>query len=293
MRKKLLSLLLCILLLTTGTTAQALVQRHPLLDEAFRLLEKDNIFQRRYNEYTGANIESLFELGIPYFFGGSGMWLTESWPNYRQFSPWQNSVDYKMDSVYLMGLDCSGFTAYIFERVGFAPHGSLSNIMTKAEYRPRQLFSHRKGEEVPADPGRLKYTLRVGDLLVVAHPTWHVMMYIGTLEDYGFTAEDLPDAAEYLNYPLVIHSSGNPHLREVFNNLIMEREDLYGGCLPPSGGVAVSILGVPVESVEKLGNVNAMHYFGFELDDGRYPLYLWTPKQPEYYCWYRAPELMQ
>jgi len=290
MRKML--LLLCTLLLTIVTSAQALVQRHPLLDDAFALLEKDNIFQRRYNEITGAQVTSLFDRGVPYFFGGQGRWLTDSHPDYRQMSPWQNSDEYKMDSLYLMGLDCANFTSHIFEKVGYAYHGSLSDIMTKAEYRPRQLYSHRKGTEVPADPRKLSQTLQVGDLLVVAHPGFHVMMYIGTLEDYGFTVDELPELAPYLQYPLVIHCSSNPQLRTIFQNLILTN-DLYKDCLPPTGGVAVSILGVPTKAAKKLGNVGSNHFYGFELDGGQYHLYIWEPKALEYYCWYRAPELMQ
>ena len=59
------ALLLCALL----GSAQAEVKQNPLLDAAFSCLEKDNIFQRRYNEITGAQVESLFEQGVPYFFG--------------------------------------------------------------------------------------------------------------------------------------------------------------------------------------------------------------------------------
>lgn len=290
MMKKLLPLLLSILVLMGGSTACAYVQRHPLLDEAFALLEEDNIFLRRYNAYTGAGVEALFELGVPYFFGGNGKWLTDSWPDYRQMPPWQNSEDYKMNSVYLMGLDCSGFTSMIFQNVGYAYHGSLSDILTRQEYRERQLYSHRKGMNVPEDPAQLSPTLIVGDLLVAAHPTFHVMMYIGTLQDYGFTAAEAPELAEYLDYPLVIHSSGNPLLKVRFQDLILSNE-VYSSCMPPSGGVAVSILGVPPEDAYKLGNLGTTHFYGFLLDEGRCHLYIWIPKEPEYYCWYRAPEL--
>lgn len=285
------SVYLCVLLLALVSAAQAQVQRHALLDEAFTLLEKDNVFQQRYCAITGAEVESVFELGVPYFFGGQGKWLLDSWPDYRQFHPWQDSEDYKMDSLYLMGLDCSGFVSYVFQNAGYERPGTLSDILTRVEYRARHLFSHRTGMQVPSDPGKLCEVLRVGDLLIVAHPTWHVMMYIGTLADYGFTAEELPEAAAYLHYPLVIHSSGNPQLRAAFEKLILDTP-LYGDCLPPVGGVAVSILGVPTSAARKLGNVGKNHYYGFELDGGRQHLYIWEPKEPEYYCWYRAPELV-
>ena len=53
---KALGLLFILLCLTAAASAE--VQRHPLLDSAFKLLEKDNIFQRRYNELTGAQVTS-------------------------------------------------------------------------------------------------------------------------------------------------------------------------------------------------------------------------------------------
>lgn len=290
MRKML--LLLCTLLLTIVTSAQALVQRHPLLDEAFALLEKDNIFQRRYNEITGAQVTSLFDRGVPYFFGGQGRWLTDSHPDYRQMSPWQNSDEYKMDSLYLMGLDCSGFTGYVFEQAGYARHIPLSQILTQIDQRAYQLYSHRKGMNVPADPSKLSETLQVGDMLVAAHPKFHVLLYIGTLADYGFTAEEIPAAADYLHYPLGIHCGANPQKRATFAELI-ESDKLYSDCLPPVGGVAVSLLGVPSKAATKLGNVGSEHFYGFMIDEDRLQLTIWIPKEPEYYCWYRAPELTQ
>ena len=66
---KALGLLLILLCLTAAAGAE--VQRHPLLDSAFKLLEKDNIFQRRYNELTGAQVTSLFDTGMPYLYGGA------------------------------------------------------------------------------------------------------------------------------------------------------------------------------------------------------------------------------
>ena len=74
MMKKLFGiLLLVVMLMTTLPLAHAEVERSPFLDAAFRCLEKDNIFQRRYNEITGAQVESIFDLGIPYYFGGKYM----------------------------------------------------------------------------------------------------------------------------------------------------------------------------------------------------------------------------
>lgn len=71
--KKRCIVLLLLALVMTAMPAQAEVERSPFLDAAFSCLEKDNIFQRRYNEITGAEVESIFDLGIPYYLGGKYM----------------------------------------------------------------------------------------------------------------------------------------------------------------------------------------------------------------------------
>ena len=70
MKKLFLAIIIGIMMLSICVCAQAELEKSPLLDAAFTMIERDNIFQRRYNELTGSNVESLFELGVPYFFGG-------------------------------------------------------------------------------------------------------------------------------------------------------------------------------------------------------------------------------
>lgn len=86
MKKQAAFLLMILFLLGTAIScAQAEVQRNPILDTAFSCLEKDNIFLRRYNELTGADVQPLFEAGIPYFFGGQDTnKLFASYPYYAQ-----------------------------------------------------------------------------------------------------------------------------------------------------------------------------------------------------------------
>ena len=57
----------------TAMPTPAEVERSPFLDAAFSCLEKAKSSQRRYNEITGAEVESIFDLGIPYYFGGKYM----------------------------------------------------------------------------------------------------------------------------------------------------------------------------------------------------------------------------
>ena len=73
MLKKGCIVLLLLALVMTAMPAQAEVERSPFLDAAFSCLEKAKSSQRRYNEITGAEVESIFDLGIPYYFGGKYM----------------------------------------------------------------------------------------------------------------------------------------------------------------------------------------------------------------------------
>ena len=65
--------MLLLALVMTAMPAQAEVERFPFQDAAFNCLEKAKSSQRRYNEITGDEVESIFELGIPYYFGGKYM----------------------------------------------------------------------------------------------------------------------------------------------------------------------------------------------------------------------------
>ena len=60
MKKAAVFLALGLLLWGTVWGGQAQVERAPVLDAAFSLLEEDNIFLLRYNALTGAEIEARF-----------------------------------------------------------------------------------------------------------------------------------------------------------------------------------------------------------------------------------------
>ena len=269
-------------------SAFAEVERHILLDEAFVMLEKDNIFLRRYNEITGAEVEGLFALGVPYFFGGGkNEWFLASYPEYRQLNSWQDGGGYYIDKLYLVGLDCAGFLNYVFDDAGYKKFSSLTDIIALDEYKVNHVYSYKEGMNIPGDWEELARNLQVGDVLVAFHPYRHGMMYIGTLADYGFTAEEEPALAPYLNYPLIIHAASNPQLQKRFINLI-ETNRRYEHCTPPAGGVAVSILGVPLEAGEFLGNVGSERYYGFYLDeDDKLELTIWDFNRVDVYAWWR------
>lgn len=286
MLRKMITLLCVLMLLPCAAWAE--VEQSPLLDEAFRLLEKDNIFIERYNQATGAGVEALFELGVPYFFGGGS--TTEdlflaSYPEYRQLRAWVTDGGYSTDNLYLVGLDCSGFANYIYYHAGLGEIGNLRDVFTNPAQREHFLYCHQEGQNMPGDWEALAESLQVGDVVVAFHPARHVMVYMGTLADYGFTAEELPLLKDYLNYPLMIHSGSHPLVKERFANLIKTNKR-YAACTPPDGGVAVSILGVPKELGEEMGRANGGMQYGFWLDEVT-PLTVFDWNTVGVYVWYR------
>ena len=290
--RKILAILCAVLIALPIGTGLAEIERHVLLDETFMMLEKGNLFVRRYNDITGAEIDPWFELGVPYFFGGgsAGPSFLVNYPEYRQMNSWQNGGGFKKENLYLLGLDCRGYMNYVFGKLGYELLVPLQDVFLDPVHRQHFIYSHREGMNVPNDWEEVARNLQIGDLLVAAGESRHVMMFIGTLADYGFTAEEEPALANYLHYPLVIHSSPNPQVNERFINLI-ETTPLYENCSPPSGGVAVSIIGVPLEAGEYLGNVGKAHYYGFRLDEGdKLEMTIWDFSKAVYYAWYRKPQ---
>lgn len=301
MKKCVAALLICALMLTLCAAAAGEVQRSPFLDAAFSLLEKDNIFQRRYNEITGAGVESLFELGVPYFFGQQTNWdgsrltnvdkLMACYPEYNVLRCLEKTKFFHKNQWYVYGMDCSGYTRWIYHQCGLPMHPKLEAIMTKHAYRKDHLFNGgtnwvSESKPMPAFE-ELKDTLQVGDLLLTKHSARHIMMYIGTLADYGFTAEEVPELAPYLEYPLVIHCGPSPFYGEWFEKLIRENPERYGNCNTTNGGVEVSIVGVPADQAPYHTHVQVHDFDYFLIDGGNYMLTLRDIFEATSFCWYR------
>lgn len=296
--------LLCILLLAlmilplADTRASALVEENPCLNAAFSMIEPDNIFLRRYNEITGANVQAVFELGMPYMFGGQdGEDILAEAPHYKKRRAWESTKFYKAGKVYIYGFDCSGFTKWICTQVGWEPHPGLQDMIMKDEYKEKNhIFSggtravKLKAKPMPAYD-ELRNTLQVGDFLVAKHSARHIMMYMGTMRDYGFTAEEVPELADYLDYPLVIHCGPSPVAGERFQKFIDENEE-YKSCLTTNGCVEVSIIGVPASKapyhVERVQKVKNNNFDYFMIDDGTYPLTIWDLPGATSFAWYRV-----
>ena len=114
------------------------------------------------------------------------------------------------------------------------------------------------------------------------------MIYIGTLRDFGYTAEEEPSLAEWLDYPLVIHCGLSPFYGERFQQIIDENPDKYEGCTTTDGGVAVSIVGVNPEDAPVHEHVQNTDYDWFVMNDGGYVLSVVNLSDVKYYAWYRA-----
>lgn len=293
--KRLAAMLLAIMTLgMTGACAE--LTQSDLLDTAFTMLEEGNVFLTRYNELTGAQVEATFEYGLPYFFGGKHddmingeMRVFARAPEYAKRDCWENTHYYRKGAYYLYGFDCSGYTQWIYSEVGYPEHPPLDEMINQwGKYgKKNHVYSHRKGKEMPPYE-ELAQNLIVGDLLVGKKGARHVMMFIGTLREYGFTAEEVPELAAYLDYPLVIHCGPNLMYNDRMQLFLDAHADdpYYENVLVPDGGVAVSIIGVPIsEAPNHVFEGDNDHYW-FELPDG-YKLTIWDLSACTSFCWFR------
>ena len=290
------AVLLALLALLSTLPGGSRAEREPsdLIEAAFALLEEGNPFTARYEQQTGREIETLFPEGVPYFFGGlSGSkgegWFYLSYPDYHIHACKSNSGYFRAGKLYFYGLDCSGFTRHVYRACGKPAHPSLSDIMIQWYLRPNLVYDYRKDAETPPWD-RLKDTLQIGDLLVIKHETAryrHIMMYIGTLRDFGYTGEEEPALEQWLDYPLVIHCGLSPFYGERFQKLIDEYPEKYGKATTTDGGVAVSILGLKAEDAPEHGHVQNTDYAWFTMNDGGYQLTVVDMSDVKKYCWYR------
>ena len=258
------------------------------------MLEEGNDFVRRYNEMTGAEVTATFVDGCPYFFGGKAddeTTLTRLFsraPLYSKREIWEQTRFYDKGSYYLYGLDCSGFTQWVYAEAGLPKHDSLSNmILQYGKYGKNHVYSHRKGKGMPSYD-KLAENLQVGDLLVAKKRARHIMMFIGTLRDFGYTEEELPELAPYLDYALVIHCGPNFAYTDRIQAFLDAHQDdsYYKGVKTTDGGVAISIIGVPFEDAPNRGSYGVNDFAWFDMPDG-YKLTIWDLPNATSFCWFR------
>lgn len=295
--KKGIPILLALCLMAVPAVSGALTQPSDMIEAAFSMLEEGNPFVARYSQLTGREIRLLFPQGVPYYFGGiakpSGTgYFYISYPDYFVKECEKSSGYFRKGKKYLYGVDCTGFVRYICMACKKQRIPALSAILTDWNQRPYHVYDYREGFEAPPYE-QLHETLQAGDMLVIRHEMSeyrHIMMYIGTLRDYGYTAEEEPELAAWLDYPLVIHCGTNGFCAERFQKLIDSCPERYGRCENTDGGVAVSILGVNPEEAPEHGHMQQSDFSWFRMKDTGYCLTVINLADVKYYCWYRPQD---
>jgi hypothetical protein len=271
--KRCLLMVIALVLMLTALPAAAQVERHPELDAAFSMLEEGNPILTRYNEITGADIKARYKYGMPYMFGGKDE------DNLMKVKKCLETTKFfRKGKTYVYGFDCSGFTNWINKQVGKPEHDSLQNmILQKGKYGEK---NHLPVKDLPFD--ELPKHLQVGDFLVGKHSARHIMMFIGTLADYGYTAENAPELADYLDYPIVVNSGKNPFYGERYEKYIKENGLK---CNTTNGGVCIYIVGVPTDKAPHSvpSGKETLYYF----DLGDYMLTIYDIFTCNSYVWFR------
>ena len=202
------------------------VQDRPFYEAALSLLEEGNPFIGRYDETAESLTAASLPLGVPYYYAGR---TEEKFLN--RYYPQTTTNYYRPDHLYFCGLDCVGMTRLVYEKSGMERHPSIIAMLARA-IGTSALESR--------DPSEWASLLLPGELFCVHHGTYHVMMYLGTLRQFGWTEADAGEAAPLLDEPLVIHCGGNPFYYDRY--LAYIREKGYRNTYPPDGGVTVSVV---------------------------------------------------
>ncbi len=252
----------------------------PVLDAALSLLEEGNPFLWRYNVLTGSSIEPRMPYGVPYLYGGRAeSHVFAMAPEYVLQQAWTDSpIYYRTGTLYFYGFDCVGYVQWVWKVCGL---GALPSGGQMLGDRRHSVFSSA-GPEMPAFSELASY-LEPGDVLVT---DGHMAFFLGTLRQFGYTGEEAPDLAPWLDWPLVIHSTVHAGVADHFEDLIKHGIHKYSQATVTDGGVGVSLLGVPVE--EAPGHVfqQKQDTWYFDLPDHTWLTVLpWHEGQR--YCWYR------
>ncbi|MBQ7520591.1 MAG: hypothetical protein IJU12_09740 [Clostridia bacterium] len=217
------------------------VSPSPALEAAFQMLEQGNPFLERYNLITGARVSPYLPAGIPYFMGGRDIeTILRNQPDeYVLWYSWQDSVYYRDGVMYFYGLDCVGFVRKVWMDTGVMGFTTATSLLNECEWR--HILSGTGHE--PQDWQAWPRDLRLGDVLVTSSPGMHMMMLIGTLRQFGYTAEEVPELSAFLDAPLVIHCGVNAAYADRFFALKQTGPWRYSLATVPDGGVTVSLLG--------------------------------------------------
>lgn len=266
------------------------IEKNEYIDVAFTMLDAGNIFLERYNELTDSDIEAWFEYGLPYFFGGTSENLVFlKYPKmYKQMNDTKTTW-YKPDTLYVYGFDCMGYARWICSKTNREKPDSIGHtILMYRDYKDYYVFSSNSHLDMKApDWSEITPYLQIGDLYMLKHGGYHVAMYIGTLRDYGFTAEEVPELTKYLDYPLVIHCGVSPAYAPRYEELFASDYEYYKNCELTDGGVQVSILGVPMEDIPCHLDFQKQHTDYFLIGENEQIMTVIRTDDVTSYCWYR------
>lgn len=280
MRKRVLALILFLLLLCAEAGASG------VLDHAFTVLEEGNPFTERYNRVTGQNIQARMAQGAPYFWGAQEDHLFAKEPEYVVVPAWQNSPAYYKEGVlYFYGFDCVGFVKWVWKETYGETMPTRKAMYADTEHHLRDSASGAG----PLWDGAAEM-LRPGDLLLSenSHGGHHMAICAGTLRMYGYTAEEVPELAEQLDSPLVIHCTTNAQIADRFDELIKHGLPKYHCATVTDGGVCVSLLVPDCEKVPGYVHQQNQDTRYYTLPDGTWLTVLSCDEIVEY-CWYRTP----
>ncbi len=202
------------------------IRETEMLDSAFSLIEEDNIFLKTYDDTAGSLTQSLYPLGVPYYFGGHNEEKI-----LQVFYPLQESHYFKPYRKYLCGFDCAGYTKWCMRQEGLEEHPDLDTILRQGSDSFCLDVQH---------PETWQFYLQPGDMIVTTHGYDHIMIYLGTMRMMGFTEENAGEAEPYMDYPLVIHCGSNPFYYERYAQYLKEKGQL--DITSTDGGVTVSIV---------------------------------------------------
>jgi len=235
------------------------IEAQRFLNVALTMMEEGNPIVRMYNENCGGAVQARFKYGTPYLFAG----MNES-SLLRPRRASQDSNYYSTEKLYLGGFDCIGFARWLHNQVGMKKLPAISEIPDQN----KKYLVDVKNKSFP----QWAETMQVGDSIAMAYKGggYHIMVYIGTLRDFGYTEEKLGSVlAPYIDYPLVIHCGMNNYHTAWYTEYLKEQN--LTSVVPPDGGVTISIIGAPydkctyTETMWK-GTKNVKTFYWFDLE---------------------------
>lgn len=251
------------------------VQFQQIYETSLSMLEEGSPFVSKYDDTAGSLMEVSLPLGVPYYYAGGSedKFLHRFFPS--------TTTHYYLDShMYLCGLDCVGMTRLVYEKSGLERHPSITDILRHG------LGTDLLRKHSPAD---WYMFLQPGDLIGVKHGTNHIMMYLGTMRQFGFTQSEAGEAADLLDWPLVIHCGGNPFYYDRYQGYIEEQG--YRNTMPPDGGVTVSVIRQTDADAPNSTDTWWGKHFGWYLLKGDQPLLVFRLEDCTELAWYGSDVL--